>query len=299
MLVVQSTYSFIFAIVYLVTASPFVYARGRGGGGGSTGSSGSSGSSGTTGTTGNSGYVDGGADDGKGGNDGPDFVSDAASNLAVQSWQWATFVTAVIAGVFAIMIFYKSIQALDKYYRAIKKDGPSSLESWNTGTAFWAFGMLGSFFLAAFYPLLIVQALAPDLFNVLSVTYSQIPTGMMLMCANLADITIACAFLVLLHHRQTLHFGTTSTWKRLVDISLIFLMVVFTIVEAVFDSLTSTFQSLSKWRALVDINHLYLALYLVTTIDITVSSVILRRKVKATTMEDDRVCHVFLMGILT
>ncbi|PPQ67799.1 hypothetical protein CVT25_009103 [Psilocybe cyanescens] len=160
--------------------------------------------------------------------------------------------------------------------RSGKEGGNSESESEDKGNlvAFfqsWAWATFGIGFVAEFF---------------------TVPSGMMIMTNDLADISIACAFLVLVHHRQRIHFpNTIPTWKVALDIILIMLMVVFTAIKTTLGSNVATYESLTKYNILNAMFHVYVALYVLATIDITVSATLLQRKLSLESDKDDQLIY--------
>lgn len=92
----------------------------------------------------------------------------------LQSWGWASFGVCIVAEIFAISLFFISIQSLARYhrYKHIRPE-PAVTDSQNTGAAFCCYCMLGSFFLVAYFPLLLLQNVLPDVFDTQRVSPSH------------------------------------------------------------------------------------------------------------------------------
>lgn len=211
----------------------------------------------------------------------------------IQSWQWATFGVLIIAEFFMLLVLFAAFQSLGLYFKNKKKrDQTPDTNNWNVSAAFCWFAILGSFFLVAYYPLYIVQQLFPQLIGVDTITHSIIPYGMVVLTIDMADTTIACAFLALIRRRRYIHFlGSVPVWKTVFDVAIVLSMIALTAAKTTLTCLISTYESESKIMIVNRMYHAFTALYVLIILNIIISAFLLRRALIKGAIQDE-VCSL-------
>ena len=209
------------------------------------------------------------------------------SALLESQWLLAAFVTAFFASILLLGLFYISIKA----YFMHRNKRPSLLSSAQnrgdaqTGQLFCTLTVLGVFFSMAYFPMSIAFVILPAEIDIyLPERVKTLPLALTGMTSNLGKALTAGAFLALVSHRRFLHFGKEGglhLWKNALDITIVGLMVGFTLTHTIIFGFPSTSWSVAAIRVMAAMDYLCFAFYVLAIVDTFASARFLWRKLSS------------------
>ncbi|TFK34244.1 hypothetical protein BDQ12DRAFT_738306 [Crucibulum laeve] len=200
--------------------------------------------------------------------------------------------------VFAIATFFQLYNALRGLSRDKKREAKVPHYRISTGIKFRSLLVFATLPLITHYTLTAIS-IAYDLNRIASrVSFSFAYYAMRIFTGMLADVIIAGAMLVLVHHRARVsRVPAAPLWKKIMDAALILLLTLYAIVVAVIGATYATMENrLSMLNIREIFYHMFTAFYILVVIDIFISAALISYKLSKDDVEDN-IIRRFLRSI--